>query len=158
MHWNLHGAKAHSIYRAWVIMPEHVHILIHPHHGTKIAAVLKTMKQSVAKRAVVWLKRNAPEFLSTMEDVQPNGKSSHRFWQRGGGYDRNLRSIRDIHEKINYIHQNPVTRGLVSKPCDYAWSSARAWEAGGNEPLSLDRSSVPSLTVSDAQLDSKLMQ
>ena len=143
---------------AWVIMPEHIHILIHPHAGTKIADVLKTVKQSVSKRAIIWLKNHAPDFLPTIEDVQPNGKRSYRFWQRGGGYDRNLRSVRDIHEKIYYIHQNPVTRGLVSKPCDYLWSSAKAWETGVDQPLSIDRTSVPTLTRLDDRLNSKLMQ
>ncbi len=143
---------------AWVIMPEHIHIVLHPHQETKIAAILKTMKQSVSKRAIIWLKKHSPGFLPTIEDVQSKGKKSHRFWQRGGGYDRNLRSVRDIHEKINYIHQNPVARGLVSKPFDYSWSSARAWETGSNEPLSIDRKSLPTLTVLDDQLKSKLMQ
>ena len=70
---------------AWVIMPEHIHIVLHPHRETKIAAILKTMKQSVSKRAVIWFKKHAPEFLTKIEDLQPNGKKSHRFWQRGGG-------------------------------------------------------------------------
>lgn len=142
---------------AWVIMPEHVHILIYPEAETTIASVLKSMKQSISKRAIVWLKTNAPEFLSELEDVQPNGQRSFRFWQRGGGYDRNLRSVRDIHEKIVYIHQNPVTRGLVSNPCEYKWSSAKAWESEVDDPISLDRGSVPELTILDDYVDSKLM-
>ena len=142
---------------AWVIMPEHVHLVVCPHPKTRMRALLQSMKQSVSKKAIVWLKVNAPEYLPTIEDVQPNGKRSYRFWQRGGGYDRNLRSVRDIHEKINYVHQNPVTRGLVSKPSDYKWSSAKAWETGIDFPLSLDRDSVPPLTNLDDRIDSKLM-
>ena len=142
---------------AWVIMPEHVHLALYPFPETKIAAILKTLKQSVSKRAINWLKENAPNYLPTIEDVQPNGNRALRFWQRGGGYDRNLRSVRDIHEKIFYIHQNPVARGLASRPTDYRWSSAKAWESGGDNPLPLDRDSVPSLTISDDRLDSKLM-
>lgn len=143
---------------AWVIMPEHIHLVIHPHEGTKIAAVLKTLKQSVSKKAIVWLKENAPDFLPTIEDVQPNGKRSFRFWQRGGGYDRNLRSVRDIHEKIDYVHQNPLKRGLVDKSLEFLWSSELAWETGVDQPLSLDRHSVPTLTIQDDKLDSKLMR
>jgi putative transposase len=55
--------------------------------------------------------------------VGPHGRAL--FWQRGGGYDRNLRSSSDIREKIEYIHQNPVRRGLVVNPSDWVWSSAR---------------------------------
>ena len=70
----------------------------------------------------------------------------------------NLRTVRDIHEKINYVHQNPVKRGIVSKASEYRWSSARAWETGDDEPISLDRATVPELTILDDDLDSKLMQ
>ena len=143
---------------AWAIMPEHVHIALHPHKGTSIASILKTLKQSVSKRAIIWLKKNAPDYLATIEDVQPNGKRRHRFWQRGGGYDRNLRSVRDIHEKMSCIHQNPVTRGLTEIAEDYFWSSAKAWETGVDEPLSIDRDSVPTLTIQDDSVNSKLMR
>jgi putative transposase len=143
---------------AWVIMPEHVHLALYPLQETKIAAILKTLKQSVSKRAINWLRENSPDYLPTIEDVQPNGKRTYRFWQRGGGYDRNLRSVRDIHEKILYIHQNPVARGLAPRSTDYRWSSAKAWGTGVNNPLSIDRESVPSLMILDDRLDSKLMQ
>jgi len=143
---------------AWVIMPEHVHLVLYPRAETTIASILKTLKQSVSKRAINWLKENAPDYLPKIEDIQPNGKRSYRFWQRGGGYDRNLRSLRDIHEKIAYVHQNPVTRELVLRPEDYLWSSAKAWESGEDKPLLLDRDSVPALTILDDRLDSKLMR
>ena len=78
---------------AYVIMPEHVHLLVWPRlPGYSISAILGTMKQSVAKRAVAFIQRHAPEFKGVLEDRQPNGKCSYRFWQRGGGYDRNLTS------------------------------------------------------------------
>lgn len=143
---------------AWVIMPEHIHLVLYPHEGTKIASILKTLKQSVSKRAINWLKENAAGYLPTIEDVQPNGKRSYRLWQRGGGYDRNLRSVRDIHEKISYVHQNPVTRGLVLRPEDHQWSSATAWKTGRHGLLSIQRESVPTLTILDDRLASKLMQ
>jgi len=103
------------------------------------------------------LKKNAPDYLPNIEDVQPNGQRSYRFWQRGGGYDRTMRSVRDIHEKIRYIHHNPVKRGLVAKPCDYRWSSALAWESGVDEPLAIDRDSVPTLTLLDDDVNSDLL-
>jgi hypothetical protein len=55
-----------------------------------------------------------------MRDRQPNGRQSHRFWQRGGGYDRDLHGAGAIHETIDYIHANPV-RG---------WSSGRSSGTG----------------------------
>lgn len=74
---------------AYVIMPEHVHLLLWPtEHEYSIAAMLSTLKQSVAKRALIFLKRNAPDFLNRLQDAQPDGKRSHRFWQRGGAMIR----------------------------------------------------------------------
>ena len=53
----------------------------------------------------------------------------HRFWQQGGGYDREMFEVGTIKRAIEYIHMNPVRRGLVVSPLDWRWSSAR-WYAG----------------------------
>src|SRR5262249_48785979 len=53
----------------------------------------------------------------------------HRFWQPGGGYDRNITSAAALRAVIDYIHANPVRRGLVARAEDWEWSSAR-WYAG----------------------------
>jgi putative transposase len=130
---------------AWVIMPEHVHLLILPHDGVKTSAILFGIKKAVAEHAVNFVRKNVPEFIPRMLDVQPNGKKSLRFWQRGGGYDRNIMSIEELHEKIQYIHKNPVRRELVAEPDEWGWSSYRAWEYGEDEPLAIDRESLPPL-------------
>ena len=95
--------------------------------------------------AVAYLKREAPQRLKQMKDEQPGGNVSYRFWQRGGGYDRNLTEPRAIHEAIEYIHGNPVRRGLVERAEDWLWSSA-AWFAGKKDvPLAPDGESIPTL-------------
>ena len=142
-------AKARAPFALWgyVLMPEHVHLLILPAEGVAISAILYQLKQPVTLRAVAWVRANAPAFLARMEDRQPNGKLTRRFWQRGGGYDRNVRSVRDAHEKLGYLHDNPVRRGLVARAEDYLWSSARAWLIGEDEPIPLDRESFPPLVT-----------
>jgi len=127
---------------AYVFMPEHVHLVILPHPDIKISRILFTIKSSVSKKAQLWVRANAPDFLSQMADLQPNGDCHHRFWQRGGGYDRNLRSIDDVYEKMKYIHANPVRRGLVERAEDWRWSSYLAWENGQDSPLAIDRDSL----------------
>jgi len=119
-------------------MPEHVHVVVLPHTDVRISHILVAMKAPVAKRAISWVRANASDFLSYMEDRQPNGKCHYRFWQRGGGYDRNLRTTEDIREKIRYIHANPVRRGLANMPEDWYWSSYRAWETGEDMPIPID--------------------
>jgi putative transposase len=53
------------------------------------------------------------------------GKHCFRFWQEGPGYDRNINSVEALQASVNYIHMNPVRRGLCEKPTDWPWSSAR---------------------------------
>ena len=77
-----------------------------------------------------------------MKDAQPNGRYSHRFWQRGGGYDGNLWSIDNIRVKIKYIHENPVRRKLVTSPSDWPRSSYNAREIGDGHTLRIDRDSL----------------
>jgi hypothetical protein len=48
-------------------------------------------------------------------------QQSYRFWQPGGGYDSNIWSAEEIHEKIGTIHANPVRRGLGVTPGEWAW-------------------------------------
>jgi hypothetical protein len=50
-----------------------------------------------------------------------------RFWQRGGGFDRNVRDESELMREVCSIHRNPVERGLVENPDDWAWSSVRWW-------------------------------
>ena len=135
---------------AYVIMPEHVHVVLLPHRDVSISQILSTLKQSVSKRALLWLRQHSPDFLPRLQDIQPNGKRSYRFWQRGGGHDRNLRTVSDIYEKIEYVHNNPVRRELVVGPEAWPWSSCHAWETGTDEPIPIDRESLPTLTPNDS--------
>ncbi len=113
---------------AYVIMPEHVHLLLHPTQASySISRILSSLKQPVAKRAIHYVHTHATSFLRRMTDEQPNGKCSIRFWQRGGGYDRNLWSPRHIWATIDYIHMNPVRRGLCATDTDWTWSTAKAY-------------------------------
>jgi putative transposase len=148
--WLLDAIQAARVRRpfdlwAFVFMPEHAHFLIWPHEGVRISDILLAVKQPVAQRCIAWVKRNPPGFLGSIRDEQPNGEVSFRFWQRGGGYDRNLWSAREIHEKVRYIHNNPVRRELVARAEDWKWSSFRAWESGIDDLIPLDRNSVPTL-------------
>lgn len=139
-------------------MPEHVHLLLLPHPNIRVAEILKGIKLASSRQAIAWLKKNSPDFLERLEDTQPNGSRVFRFWQRGGGYDRNLSSARDVHRKLRYIHENPVRRGLVERTVDWRWSSALAWESGADGLLSIDRDSFPPLTFLDDDVSSDLLR
>ena len=57
------------------------------------------------------------------------GRSERLFWQPGGGFDRNIVEPRTLMAMIDYVHMNPVRRGLAERPIDWKWSSA-GWYAG----------------------------
>jgi len=114
---------------AWVIMPEHVHLLVSPHESQlKLGKFQGYIKEHTARPAIQWLEKNSPAFLHRIT-VQEGTVTRRRFWQSGGGYDRNVEQERTLESMIEYIHLNPVRRGLCERPEEWEWSSAR-WYAG----------------------------
>jgi putative transposase len=116
---------------AYVFMPEHVHLLLCPQrHDYEIAAILKAIKQTVGTKAIKFLRRTAPEWLDRIS-VKQGAETERRFWQAGGGFDRNITDPRLAMLMIEYIHANPVRRQLVQNPEEWKWSSA-GWCEGKN--------------------------
>lgn len=110
-------------------MPEHVHLLVSPQKpGVKVGMFQGSIKEKVARKAIAWLEENSPQWIPKITVIEGN-RSRRRFWQPGGGYDRNVDDLRTLQSMIDYIHANPVRRGLVERPEDWEWSSAR-WYAG----------------------------
>jgi putative transposase len=108
---------------AYVFMPDHVHLIVFPRSRYSISAILKAIKEPVARRALSHLEAHAPEWLPRLE-VRRGSKVEHRFWQAGGGYDRNITDARSLFAMIDYAHQNPVRKGLVPEAREWKWSSA----------------------------------
>jgi putative transposase len=90
----------------YVVMPEHVHLLLNEPEIGLLSRSIQSLKLSVTRR-----QRERP------------------FWQ-ARYYDFNVRSADKTAEKLRYIHRNPVKRGLVSKPEDWKWSSFRHYLCG----------------------------
>lgn len=127
-------------------MPDHVHLLIFPKtNDYSISAILADIKQPVTRRALQHVRVHAPDALTLMRDEQPNAKVAHRFWQRGGGYDRNLIRPKIVHATIDYIHANPVRRELVRSAEDWYWSNVRYFMGRTDVPLVPDVDSIPVL-------------
>jgi putative transposase len=121
---------------AYVVMPEHVHLLVCPRErGAIVSGFLREVKEAVGRKAVAAIKREAPEWLNRIT-VHEGNRERHRFWQPGGGYDRNVIERSTLDRVVDYLHANPVRRGLVGRPEDWEWSSAR-WYAG-HSPVALE--------------------
>ena len=103
----------------YVVMPEHVHLLIgEPARGTP-STVVQVLKQRVSRR----LRRK--HRLPANQLPLPFGQQDplpRQFWQRRF-YDFNVWTLKKRVEKLHYMHMNPLKRKLVSHPKDWPWSS-----------------------------------
>lgn len=98
----------------YVVMPEHVHLLLSEPDHELLATALQSLKLSVSK--------------SLPRPGAASGEPA-RLWQ-SRYYDRNVRDHAEFVEKLRYIHRNPVKRGLVERPEDWPWSSFRHYATG----------------------------
>ena len=122
----------------YVVMPDHVHLLMSEPERGSLAVVVQMLKQIVSRG----LHRKPHPSAKSAERVghplpsHPSAKSAERvghpnapFWQRRY-YDFNVWSYRKEVEKLRYLHRNPVRRGLVERPEDWEWSSFRHHATG----------------------------
>lgn len=122
---------------AYVVMPEHVHLLICPKDESLICNLLRAIKQPASTRMLNHLKSSNPSLYGRLQVTNKRGGSERRFWQAGGGYDRNVFTGDAIEAMVHYIHQNPVRRALVEDPGDWPWSSFGAYY-GDSAPIPVD--------------------
>ena len=129
----------------YVVMPEHVHLLLsEPEHGM-LADAMHFLKLSFAKRlkAVVphptvpqvrgrFLAANLGSVQGRHDEVP-----STPFWQKRY-YDRNVRDEDEFTVKLRYLHRNPVARGLVRNPADWKWSSFRHYALREKGPVEIE--------------------
>jgi putative transposase len=100
----------------YVVMPEHVHLLLSEPAERTLARSLQAVKISVEKHLL-----------------------EKPFWQRRY-YDFNIYTSGRQEEKLDYIHRNPVTRGLVEAPEDWKWSSHPYYATGVRGTIQVDPS------------------
>jgi putative transposase len=101
----------------YMVMPEHVHLLLTEPERTKLSIALQVLKQNVAQRL--------------------RGPEGGPLWQPRY-YDFNVWSYAKQTEKLRYIHRNPVRRGLVQSPEEWAWSSFRHYLTGAEGTVEIE--------------------
>jgi len=116
--------KYEMVVVGYVVMPEHVHLLVEEPRKQNLSVALKALKQSVSRRVLRRLRQQAGQ-----GELFAEGVRVHHFWQ-AQFHDFNIWSPKKHLEKLRYIHRNPVTRGLVSRPDDWRWSSFRHYAYG----------------------------
>ena len=109
----------------YVVMFEHVHLLISEPVNNTPSMVLKVLKQRVS-RDLRRKRRRAPARQLCLSFMK-GGEGLPRFWQPRF-YDFNVYSAKKKREKLEYMHANPVRRGLVRNPDAWIWSSFSFYE------------------------------
>ncbi len=120
----------------YVVMPEHVHLVIVPPEDVELGPLVGELKRITA-RDIHKLLKNSESDLSAKLLVQRDGRKKTAFWQRRC-FDHNCRTEESVWEKVNYCHNNPVKRGLVRQRADWKWSSHSYYAASDNVLLEID--------------------
>lgn len=105
-------------------MPEHVHLVMYPAEGSQLGLIIREIKSKMAR-----------EYFARYGTDK--GDSRRVFWQKRC-YDHNCRTLETVIEKINYCHNNPVTRRLVVSPGDWEWSSFNFYQDRKDVPILMD--------------------
>ncbi len=136
---NLIRAKERLLFNlyGYVVMPNHVHLLIYPDRQIPISSVLRAVKRPFSFQALNFLQNRYPEVYRKLH-VRKGGRQVRRFWQAGGGYDRNIYRDDTFVKTLDYMHFNPVRKRLVDSPADWKWSSARFYQTREADPIQVD--------------------
>lgn len=123
---------------AYAIMLEHMHITTDSARSQ--SDTLRYLNGITARRVIGYLKENGFESsLAKLRTETKRREYKHSLWEHHSNtFETNTEAV--LMQKVNYIHQNPVTEGLVEKAEDYLYSSARIWKGCPleNEPLTMD--------------------
>ncbi len=128
------------ILSGYVVMPEHVHLLVSEPERGDPSVVMQVLKQ----RFVRMLLRTGPG-LESQPGIAPLAAGT--VWQRRF-YDFVVWTERKRIEKLRYMHRNPVTRGLVSSPEQWKWSSYRHYAFGEPGPVLVNEARASAMKVS----------
>lgn len=126
----------------YVIMPEHIHILIYPHpqgdpNPLPISILLHAFKRKAGQEVKKILKQFVRDDRLWAEPIREWINADKPFFQTRG-YDFNIETHDKLIEKLNYCHKNPLARGLVMDAANWRWSSYRYYELCDHSVLKMD--------------------
>jgi putative transposase len=118
----------------YVVMPEHIHLLMSEPEREDPSEVMQALKRRVARKLLPSIRKMFSSGQSTLWDAE---ELPDHFWQRRF-YDFNVYSKKKHIEKLRYMHRNPVTRKLVGSADQWKWSSYRAYRYGESGVVKID--------------------
>ncbi|MGA2203368.1 MAG: transposase [Halobacteriota archaeon] len=132
----------------YVVMPEHIHLLISEPQVKTPSTVMQALKLGFARRVIADAQRlgvrHDPTSRKTREVGHPH--TAQHVWQKRF-YDFNVWTEHKRIEKLRYMHRNPVQRGLVASPELWRWSSFRAYALGEAGPVRVNEWEVLKMKI-----------
>lgn len=123
--------RYHFIVVGYVVMPDHVHLLLSEPERANPSVVMQAIKQGFARRLLAALRAGR---IPPPDDLRNQSFDAQHVWQRRF-YDFVVRTYEKRQEKLHYIHQNPVRASLVLEAWQWRWSSAPHYLQGENGPV-----------------------
>ncbi len=126
---------------AYVIMPEHIHLVTANLETTSLSDTMRDFKRFTSREISGLLRKDRKKLLlEVLEKAAQIGKGNteYKVWQ-DDFHPEAIYSETFLRQKIDYIHQNPVRRRLVSKPEDWAYSSARNYTSNDETLITVDK-------------------
>ena len=123
--------------RAWVILDNHIHAIL---AAPDLPRVMADFKRHTARRILDQLEAERCEWLLEQfayRRAAHKTESTHQVWQEGF-HPQAILDDEMMLQKLEYLHHNPVKRGLVSAPEHWRYSSAHEWDAGAHPVLRCD--------------------
>ena len=125
--------RYHFVVVGYVVMPEHIHLLISEPGVGSPSTAMQVLKQRTARALLPKRRRRDPQQRNLFGD-EP---ATRAFWQ-ARFYDFNVWTTKKRVEKLRYMHRNPVKRGLAKSPEQWRWSSYRFYLLGELGPVGVN--------------------
>lgn len=131
---------------AYVVMPEHLHLVLYPHakdndRPVPVSDLWHIFKKHLGFYGKAFLRerwRHDGELWSDPLNVWARGGFDKQIIMNARGYDFNIDRHEALLEKIDYCHENPVNRELVEEPSQWRWGSYRYYELDDRSVLAMD--------------------
>jgi REP element-mobilizing transposase RayT len=123
----------------YVIMPDHIHLLIWPREEKAVTGLMRDFKRFTSGRITRQAKvEGKAEWVDMFEFAgSETGRAEYKVWQ-DSFWEQSIYTEKLLKQKLDYIHLNPVRAGIVETATDYHYSSYRNYSLDDNQLIEID--------------------
>ena len=123
----------------YVIMPDHIHLLIWPKEERTVTEFMRDFKRFTSGRITRQAKvEGKAKWIKEFEEAgSETGRAEFKVWQ-DSFWEQSIYTERFLKQKLDYIHLNPVRAGIVKTAADYPYSSYRNYYCNDSQLIEVD--------------------